>query len=507
MLATVNGTPVHGSTSGTATTKALTVVVPADTRLLVLVAGYAGTVSSPFSFTSVALGSTVGTRIGGAQLWSWKFEAWVFDAPSITETTVTVTAPSAVKIGATAIFLDNARSLLSSANVAFLGSSTGSQGATTTAVYVEHPTTPTNNPTFLELSLLASIVNNQTFAVVSPVTSIFEDDSIATTNVHLALGSNTIAAYIGSTFGVPTDPWTLGTAEEWAGCSVVISGGSPPSAANEVQVDPKGYVCPSAATAPNVTPSGTSWNNSAWVQLTAASDTDWLVTGLTVELVNNGSPASGVDFEVDIGVGGAGSEAVITTFKGYVGDNNISYMWFPSFIPVDAIPSGSRVAVRMRKSGTSTNVWVFALSHLKKSTTSGVYVFASTKPTKVVPSAAVGTTLTNSGVAWSSGAWVQLIASTSTAIVLEAVPTDNFTQNGSVEVEIDIGIGAAASEVVITTLRQSYKGVDPSRGYILIPIWPPLDAIPASTRVAARMRSNDTVGTLPIFLLYKEKPL
>ncbi len=502
-LATVNGTPVHGSTAGTATTKGLTVVVPADTRLLVLVAGYAGTIISPFSFTSVTLGSTVGTRIGQAQLWSWKFEAWAFDAPSITETTVTVTAPSALKIGATAIFLDNARSLLSSANVAFLGSSTGSQGATTTAVYVEHPTTPTNNPTFLELSLLASVVNNQTFAVVSPVTSIFEDDSIATTNVHLALGSNTIAAFIGSTFGVPTDPWTVGTAEEWAGCSVVISGGTPPSDSTEIQVGPQGFVVPSAATAPNVTPSGTSFNNSAWVQLTAASDTDWLITGLSVETFG----VTGVDFEVDIGVGGAGSEVVKTTFKGWIGDGNVSYCFLPSFIPVDAIASGSRVAVRMRKAGTSTAVWTFALAYVKKSTSSGLYVFASTKPTKVVPSAAVGTTLTNAGVAWTNGAWVQLIASTSTAIVLEAVMPGNYTQNGSNEIEVDIGIGAAASEVVKTTLRMSQRGPTPVGACPILPIWPPLDVIPSSTRVAARMRSSNTFGTLPVSLLYKEKPL
>jgi len=101
-----------------------------------------------------------------------------------------------------------------------------------------------------------------------------------------------------------------------------------------------------------------------------------------------------------------------------------------------------------------------------------------------VPSGAAGTTAT-AGASWTYGSYAELddgtnvVASKLVGIALDT-PSAGFVG------EVDIAIGAAASEVVIATIPVE---VATDAGVLApIPI-PPCGPIPASTRVAARFQT------------------
>jgi hypothetical protein len=213
-------------------------------------------------------------------------------------------------------------------------------------------------------------------------------------------------------------------------------------------------------------------------------------------------PAIAVDFEIDIGVGGAGSEVVIATFKGGSIDNNLSPAFFPCIIPIDSIANGARIATRLRKSDTTVTTWGIAVTYLLKPITGTLLVTVS--PLLCVPTGAVGTTLT-AGTSWVSGAWVQMIASTSSAIVVPQIMAFGI---GIQEGEIDIGVGGAGSEVVVTTFRYFQLASAGGAGAPFNLYLPnPLDNIGNGVRVAARHRSATGAHTLKLAIMYHAKPL
>lgn len=112
---------------------------------------------------------------------------------------------------------------------------------------------------------------------------------------------------------------------------------------------------PSAAASATVTPSGSTWGNSSWVQLRAASGPA-LVLGGIVLYAGVAQP-----YEFDIGTGTAGSETVIATFRGNydsaAGLNNLIY----ANPPIDNIPLNARIAVRSRVNGTNATAWRAAI--------------------------------------------------------------------------------------------------------------------------------------------------
>lgn len=121
------------------------------------------------------------------------------------------------------------------------------------------------------------------------------------------------------------------------------------------------------------------------------------------------------------------------------------------------------------------------------------------------PAAAAGVSLVPSGTAWTSGAWVQIIAATSSAIVVTGLDISTFGVTQSFE--IDIGVGASGSEVVVTTFRghcadTSFHG----QGRIPLPI--PVDNIASGARVAARIRvGNSSAVAWTVSITYMAKPL
>lgn len=114
-------------------------------------------------------------------------------------------------------------------------------------------------------------------------------------------------------------------------------------------------VVPTAAAGVSVTPSATAFANSSWVQLTAGIANPIAVVGMIVDL-----GIGAVEYNIDIGTGPATSEVVAGTILGFSepagGLANIERFVIP--IAVDA---NTRIAVRMRKLGTSTVVWTYKL--------------------------------------------------------------------------------------------------------------------------------------------------
>jgi hypothetical protein len=120
---------------------------------------------------------------------------------------------------------------------------------------------------------------------------------------------------------------------------------------------------PASSGGASITPNASAWANSNWAQLIASTASALYVNHLAV-LPN---PVSGIDAELDIGVGGAGAEVVITTLKNafIVGVEGYPCVWrLPHLL--DAIPTSSRVAVRLRKTGTDTTAWTVGLGAYAK---------------------------------------------------------------------------------------------------------------------------------------------
>lgn len=124
---------------------------------------------------------------------------------------------------------------------------------------------------------------------------------------------------------------------------------------NEVNNVP--FTIPSAGLAV-VTPNASGWANSSYVEMSASLADKTGIMALTYD-----PGASSLDFEIDLATGGAGSESVITTLRGCstaVGNNGCpSDWWLPAIIE---IAKNSRVAARIRKTGTDVNPWDFVLN-------------------------------------------------------------------------------------------------------------------------------------------------
>lgn len=97
-----------------------------------------------------------------------------------------------------------------------------------------------------------------------------------------------------------------------------------------------------------LTPSSTAWASSAWVELLASAATDLGLLGLS-----HGTWATGAEagVEYDLATGAAGAETVITTLREAGGTGKLGYTWLPGLYP---LPAGARLAVRVRKAGTTT---------------------------------------------------------------------------------------------------------------------------------------------------------
>lgn len=262
------------------------------------------------------------------------------------------------------------------------------------------------------------------------------------------------------------------------------------------------FVAPAAADSLSLTPSSSAWISSSWVELVAATAAAWVVTGLVVRPEDNAAYSV---FEIDIGVGGSGSEVVVDTFRGtFANTHYASPGVLPRPIGLDHIASGARVSLRMRKNTTSTVPWTVKVGYYAKPLVGTL--LTSAQPQKAYPPAANDIQWTIGASAWANSSWTQMVAATEAAIVLVGLVAGvGFGQDSW---EFDIGIGAAASEVVLTTVRIRHQGIQFVDGPFLIPFFPPLDAVPNGSRLSVRTRVSDTTlaGALGT-LVYVPKPL
>lgn len=116
-----------------------------------------------------------------------------------------------------------------------------------------------------------------------------------------------------------------------------------------------------------VTAPSTAWANGSWAQVTAATSEDWQLAAVNVTEANitfNNAVNGGDEIEIDVGVGGSGSEVVITTVRVHTRQSACSSLGVVlDPVLINQIPSGSRVAVRARHRQASSVTFNVALAY------------------------------------------------------------------------------------------------------------------------------------------------
>jgi hypothetical protein len=254
---------------------------------------------------------------------------------------------------------------------------------------------------------------------------------------------------------------------------------------------------PSAADGVTVTSDGGAWGSSAGVELTSATTAAAVLFGISVL-----PPSSTEHFEIDIGTGAGGAEVVVTRFRSQIRMGNGAGERCQILLPValDNIANGVRVAARIRVNTGASVAWRIAAIYADKPLTGSVLTTAVAQQCE--PSAALPTTVQGGTPAWANGTWVELTASTASAIVLTSI----IPSPGSGEYELDIGTGAGGAEAVVTTIK-FHMASDGSGGMSHQMPFYPLDNIGNGVRVAARMRTNGAAAEARIAYTYLAKPL
>ncbi len=225
---------------------------------------------------------------------------------------------------------------------------------------------------------------------------------------------------------------------------------------------------PALAASVSVTPNATPNANSSWVTLfTAAADS-------VLTEVMSYVPGSAQGFFIDIGVDTGGGPAVIATTIGYWWFNNTpGWGRMPFRIPIDAIPSGAVVKIRMRKPDTSTTAWFFSCQYVEKPIVGTV--LTSTHPQQASAFAA----LTNNSTAWTYGSWATVHTFTNAAVItglalgvdgewivqlgIGGVPLLTARARGGFDFKYDAlkhPLAVAAGAVVQARIQQSITGAD-----------------------------------------------
>lgn len=249
---------------------------------------------------------------------------------------------------------------------------------------------------------------------------------------------------------------------------------------------------PPGAAGVSLTPAGTAWTNpGSWTTLIPATAAAIIISQLAIEAP---TLAAANEVEIDIARGEAGAEVLLSTVRSTVqtnirGDQTIT---FP--IPVSGIGAGDRVSARIRLSTTEVDPWLVTLGYYDAVTFTDDHL--SVLPLQALPPAADGVALTMGGApAWTPGAWAELTSGFTDPTLIAGVAV--FGVN-STDFAIDIGTGAAAAEVVATTVH----GLSGAVGFSWT-AFPRPHRIAASTRVSARLRQSSTAaGSIRLALLY-----
>ena len=235
----------------------------------------------------------------------------------------------------------------------------------------------------------------------------------------------------------------------------------------------------------------------AWQQATASLPVT--VSGFIMRTFPLGSGTA--NFLFDVGIGAAGSEKIILNNYPHNRYNGARGLTQSIFVPVK-IPAGTRVAVRAQNSEASAQPWDCTIEwvpyspYLPSYSRCDVYgaIEANTAATDIDPGATAN----------AKGAWAQLTASSSydARAIAVAFSSSRNSVRSICHWFVDIGIGAAGSEVVL--LPDLFVGSHTTSDAVLgssmtLPI-----NVPAGTRFAARAQCgiNDATDRLMRTTLY-----
>jgi hypothetical protein len=242
---------------------------------------------------------------------------------------------------------------------------------------------------------------------------------------------------------------------------------------------------PAAYTA-TATASATPHTAGSWVELSASTseDANMLLFGVTAATFVSGTNTSTL---IQIGIGPAASEVVIVDwFNG--GSLNMTAPNAYPFVPLPVeIPAGSRLVCRVQSLVASKTVDVGVLTWWDDN-----LGFAA--PKKIVSIGA--DTATSSGVTLGGiGVWTEIVASTTEpyrALVMS--PTLNTATAATATIVTDVGIGAAAAEVVIgsATIYSNTTEIIGVAGWYRVPELVVPRFIPQGTRLSCRLATANT---------------
>lgn len=197
-----------------------------------------------------------------------------------------------------------------------------------------------------------------------------------------------------------------------------------------------------------------------WVEAISATTSAIYVMGIGVE---NVPPTT-----LDLGTGGLGSEVVATSVRHY---GNVPGTPINLPIPV-RIPAGTRVAMRHRNAGITSNMALYYIPETQ----------VAIRPYQI-PGASASAVANGSS---SGTSWVQIVASTAGACYLTEVVVNSVVGTGGT---VDVGIGAASSEVAVFSTAYPYPGGSANNFHYYTPRVP--IRIPAGTRIAIRAPSSN----------------
>jgi hypothetical protein len=252
---------------------------------------------------------------------------------------------------------------------------------------------------------------------------------------------------------------------------------------------------PSAADGALVTPSGSAWVSGSWSEIEAAAAEDWILTGVTYKAPSTAKNV-GNYFEIDIGIGDAGNESVISTICGLMGSNSSTAAdpqnYFPFPIPADVVSAGMRVSARLRQVDADTGDWNVGINYFAKPLEEDEPLPTSSVGPTCWPIESAPISISPNTSAWADSAWHELTSATGSEWFLGGLQIFAPTS----EWEIDVGIGDSGSEVVVTTLRGVTDYLFRAGGGYHQMFQPILDAIPEGVRVAVRQRKSGTSATV-----------
>jgi hypothetical protein len=206
--------------------------------------------------------------------------------------------------------------------------------------------------------------------------------------------------------------------------------------------------------------------------------TDIAITSLAFNADSAGS------YEVEFGTGASGSETAIGAWRGQCRGATAGDEWHhPLYYGINV---SARQRLSMRTRGTATSQ---ALRTGLTVVPNPTFAQRTSATAKVFPPAANNVTVAGSNTDWANSGYVELSS---------AVASDVYIYNiaytcavGGIEFELDLATGAAASEVVLTTVRGAIVGSSSGQGWLRLPL-PVPTKVTSGARLSIRVRKEGT---------------